>query len=105
MDGLVRGNCPECGKLFESYGPSSLSLTIGCHLYEEHNYPTRFWSNSSPLTASRHPALAAAPGPADMPFDAAFYDGARLSPYDRGSFLRPLHICWTAPAGWPAEQA
>ena len=91
--GKSYGNCPECGKLFESYGPASLSITIGAHLHEDHDYPTRFW-NSGHIPGYREDAPPAVPE--TMPFDIAFYDGARLTPYDRGTFLAPLRVKWAA---------
>lgn len=94
----VRGNCPECGKLFESYGTATLSLTIGAHLQRDHDYPTRFWAPNAAFGPSKYPAPGTA---AAVPFDEAFYDGARLTPFDRGNVLAPMRVCWLAPRGWP----
>lgn len=106
MPDKAYGTCPECGKLFECYGESTLSLTIGGHLFEEHQYPTRFWHPRQEFDNSRYPATRPVPQPqrapgtmppalsaAAVPFDDAFYDGARLTLFDRG-LLRPLHIAW-----------
>jgi hypothetical protein len=97
------GRCPECGRLFDAYGTATLYLRIGGHLYEEHDYPTRFWSPNSNHSPNRYPApvqqrlnMPVAGSAAAVPFDEAFYDGARLTLYDRG-FLRLLKIGWPVP--------
>lgn len=88
----VTGRCPECGKLFETYGPSTLSMMIGGHLYHDHDYPTRFYTaHTGP---SGYPDVPP-PDTTRVPFDLAFYDGARLTPFDHG-FLRPARVKWCA---------
>lgn len=92
--------CPECGRLFKAYGPSSLYITIGNHLHDEHNYPSRFWNpnNSGP---SNWP----------LPFEPkaqpeAFgymTDENGLTARDR-QFLHAMHVAWKAPAGYRADK-
>lgn len=70
--------CPACWARLDAAGPQLMRLAIAMHIQEAHE---------------RKPAPEA---PAKVVYDAAFYAGDRLTPYDKGQFLAALHVSWAA---------
>jgi hypothetical protein len=88
--------CPKCGHTITAPGPASLKWAIHNHEYFEHTRKERglpeipkhigMPGHIPDVFKPRYDA-------ASIPFDEAFYDGARLSQFDRG-FFRALRVLW-----------
>ena len=85
--------CPACGEKIEGVGPTTLSLAVSNHIHDRHE--RRMFASGPSGGVSGSSGTPQALTGAVLPFDEAFYDGARLTSFDRG-FLRPIKISWTS---------
>lgn len=100
LDPSRQWECPKCGDLLEGQGPASLRWAMKNHDYWEHERPERGLPGAQQALGGGNPAPArSSPQQPAMPQDVAFYDGARLSPYDR-DLLCAYYIKWNPPNGY-----
>ena len=82
-------SCPKCGEVLSFIGPATRKRVIDDHMYWRHDRPEREARKREQERAD----LLANKDVDVIPFDEAFYDGARLSQQDL-SFLWAVRVRW-----------
>lgn len=87
-NGYPSWKCPLCFDVIEGVGPTTIRLGIAEHIRTRHEQ-----GKITPQQEGFH--WHGDPAKADIliPLDDAFYNGARLTPFDKG-FLRTLKLAW-----------
>lgn len=100
--GDSKWRCPACHEQLEAVGPASLALAVANHIHDRHERG-QFRSQRYEDTGSGFMTTPAYTPPSSAPLvDEAYFDGARLTPYDK-TWLRLAGTAWIPPVGWPAS--
>ncbi len=104
--------CPRCGSVLHGQGPASLNYAVTNHRWDHERADRQKDLEAQRRAAAGNPGMPGYQGRTDqvtlcgapVPFDEAFYDGARLTPGDR-IILHGRGAVWDSPRPRPELRA